>query len=354
MNTCPRLSWCAVATAAALAVTTSCGPSVEDGDRVVLVTYDSFPTADSPLNEALQQFEADSGVSVEILIAGDTGEMVSKAALTAGNPEGDVMWGVDSTFLGRALDEKIFEPLGAIDVGSADSQLAGEPAPTTVVPVNYGDVCVNYDIADLTRRGLDAPSTLSDLLDPDYRSLLVVQDPALSSVGLAFLFATIAEFGPTGWQSYWRQLIDNDVLIAGGWTESYYGDYSRHGGNRPLVVSYGSSPPVEVLLSEPPPAATPTGVAAQTCFRNVEYAGVLRGTSRPDEARQLVEFLRSAAFQRELPLTLFVYPADGAVDLPAAFTDHITQPDRPYRLDPGQIDAERANWIDEWTNIVMG
>ena len=79
-------------------------------DTVTLVTYDSFPDADTSLNDALAAFTAGTGIGVEILVAGDTGTMLSKASLTAGTPEGDVMWGIDNTLLSRAIADDVFEP----------------------------------------------------------------------------------------------------------------------------------------------------------------------------------------------------------------------------------------------------
>ena len=90
-----------------------------------------------------------------------------------------------------------------------------------------------------------------------------------------------------------------------------------------------------------------------TCFRQIEFAGVLEGTDAPDQARALVDFLASERFQRELPLTLFVYPADASVDLPREFVDFAAVPEAPLTLDPAEIEANRSTWIDQWTEIVL-
>jgi thiamine transport system substrate-binding protein len=263
--------------------------------------------------------------------------MVAKAALTAGNPEGDVMWGVDNTYLAAAQQSTIFD---------------GQPT-----QVDFGDVCVNYDIAALQQLGAEPPATLADLTDPRFAGRLVVQNPATSSPGLAFLLATIAEFGddPTdGWRTYWQQLVANDVEIVDSWDIAYYERFSGSGGgDKPLVVSYGSSPPAEVVFADPPRTDAPTGVAAGTCFRQEEYAGVLRGTDHPVQAAQLVEFLSSERFQTELPLNLFVYPVDPRVPLPKVFTDFAVVPEAPLSIPPDDIEANREGWLDEWTQLVL-
>jgi thiamine transport system substrate-binding protein len=313
----------------------ACG--ADDGPTsLTLLVYDSFPTEGTPLNAALDEFTADTGIEVTIAVAGDAGTMVTKAALTAGNPEGAVMWGVDNTLLSAALDANVFD---------------GDPT-----QVDTGDVCVNYDIAWFAERGIEPPQTLDDLVRPEYADLLVVQNPATSSPGLAFLLATIA--GTDDWRAYWAALRDNGVEVVDSWTSAYYDRFSgagggSGGGDRPLVVSYASSPPAEVVFADPPRDDAPTGVSTGTCFRQVEYAGVLRGTPHPDAARRLVDFLVSERFQRELPLTLFVNPVNPDVELPEVYERFTAVPDAPWSLPPAEIAANRAAWQDEWTDIVL-
>jgi thiamine transport system substrate-binding protein len=319
-----------------------------------LVTYDSFPTGDTSLNAALATFTAESGIDVRIVVAGDTGTMVTKAELTAGNPEGDVMWGVDNTFLSRALEADVFAPYESTQLAALDDELTALVPGREVTPVDFGDVCINYDVAWFAERGVAPPATLRDLAAPTYRDLLVVENPGSSSPGLAFLLATIAELGD-GWQAYWKDLRANGVEVVDSWNSAYYERFSGSsgGGPRPLVVSYGTSPPAEVLFADPPRQDAPTAVVAETCFRQVEFAGVLRGTEHEREARSLVDFLAGTTFQKELALNLFVYPARNDVQLPEEFTTFSVLPDEPLTLDPAQISAHREEWVDEWTQIVL-
>jgi thiamine transport system substrate-binding protein len=351
--------------AALMAILAACGgddapdETGTAGATITLVTYDSFPETDTTLNDALAAFTERTGIAVELLIAGDAGTMVSKAALTAGNPEGDVMWGVDNTLLSRAVNAGVFEPYVAAGIADgtitvADEFLALVPD-GEATPVDYGDVCVNYDIAWFEERDLDPPATFADLVDPAYAGMLVVQNPATSSPGLAFLLATVHEYGLEGWQDYWQALGANGVEVVDGWTEAYYDRFTWAGGGpTPLVVSYGSSPPAEVIFADPPRDDAPTGVLEDTCFRQVEFAGVLRGTSEPEAARLLVDFLISDDFQAEIPLNLFVYPTNPAVELPDEFVEFAVIPERSRSLDPAVIEENRATWIDEWTDLVLG
>ena len=335
-------------------------PVTDDRDAaaaqpVTLVTYDSFPASDpeNPLYQAFAEFTAETGIEVDVLIAGDTGTMLSKAELTAGNPEGDVMWGIDNTFLSRAVDAGVFEPYEADGLDAIPSEFTQLVPEHEATPVDFGDVCVNYDIAALAELGVDPPTSFDDRADPAYSGLLTVQNPATSSPGLAFVMATIAEFGD-GWRDYWSQLAENDVEVVDSWTTAYYESFTWAGGDRPLVVSYGSSPPFEVLFATEEMDAAPTGVVEGTCFRQVEFAGVLAGTDAPDAARELVDFLISERFQREVPMNLFVFPANASVELDPAFVEYAAIPETSRSLDPAEIDANRARWIDEWTTIVTG
>ncbi|MCU0259530.1 MAG: thiamine ABC transporter substrate-binding protein [Ilumatobacteraceae bacterium] len=347
--------WRGVAAATLLASLVACGDDDAPGDAegpVTLVVYDSFPTADTPLNAALDAFAAETGHPVEILVAGDTGTMLVKAELAAGNPEGDVMWGIDTTFLSRAVEGDVFEPYRSPAIADVDPSVAELVVDDLVTPVDQGDVCVNYDIAWFADRGLAPPATFDDLADPAYAGLLTVQDAGASSPGLAFLLATVARYGVDGWTGYWERLVANDVDVAADWTEAYYERFSATGGDDPLVVSYGSSPVAEVVFADPPRDDAPTAVVADTCFRQVEFAGVLRGTDQPEAARALVDFLLSPDLQRELPLTLFVAPANATVELPEVYERFATAPAAPLTLEPSLIAAERATWIEQWADIV--
>ena len=320
---------------------------------MTLVVYDSFPTEGTHV-DALERFSEETGIDVELLVAGDTGTMVAKAVLTAGNPEGDVMWGVDNTYLSRVVDEGVFDPYEADGLDNVDAELQALVPGHEATPVDFGDVCVNYDIDWFADHGIEPPTDLAALTSPEYADLLVVQNPASSSPGLAFLMATVAEFGDDGWVDYWERLVANGVEVVDGWTEAYYERFSGAGdGPRPLVVSYGTSPPVEVIYADPPVEEASTAVVVDTCFRQIEFAGVLNGTDAPDEARRLVDLLISEEFQAQVALNLFVYPAHDSVELPAEFTDFSVVAEDPYSLDPATIDEHREDWIDTWTDVVL-
>jgi thiamine transport system substrate-binding protein len=348
-----------LAVIALVAVAAGCG---SDGSAsgtpagITLVAYDSFPPEKTSLNDALEAFTTSTGITVKLVIAGDAGTMITKAALTAGNPEGDVMFGVDNTFLSAALDGRVFSKYQPNDWNAIATDLTALVPGHELTPVDFSDVCINYDVDWFKTHGIEPPGSFDDLLKPEYKDLLVVENPSTSSPGLAFLMATIAHSGEDGWREYWKSLRANGVEVSDGWTTAYYEEFSGAAGSpgtRPLVVSYGSSPPAEVIFADPPRTDAPTAVVESTCFRQVEFIGVLRGTKHEKEARQLVDFLISERFQNELPLTLFVYPVRTDASLPIEFTKFAVVPASTLSIGPEEIAANRETWQDEWTTIVL-
>jgi thiamine transport system substrate-binding protein len=350
---------CAKALAALVAalalVASGCGGGGEDRPkpkRVVLVAHDSFVIPD----DLKRTFQRRTGSRLRILQTGDAGETLTKALLTAGNPQGDVLFGIDSNLLSRALDADLLVPYSSPRLGRVPKRFALDPQ-HRALPVDHGEVCVNYDRLWFAERGVSPPRSLDDLTEPAYEGLFVVENAATSTPGLAFLLATIAKYGEGGWQDYWRRLRANDVLVVDGWEEAYNVRFSGSGGggggDRPLVVSYASSPPAEVIFRTPRPRQAPTGVIEDSCFRQVEFVGILRGTENEEGARQLVDFMLSPRFQEEVPLSMFVFPVISGARLPPEFRKFAVVPDDPLELPPKKIEANRDRWVKEWTSLVL-
>jgi thiamine transport system substrate-binding protein len=333
-------------------VVVSCG---DDGDgstatgSITLLTHDSFNVSDA----VLDAFTDDTGIDVEILQGGDAGAVVNQAILTKDHPEADVLFGIDNTFLSRALDADLFEPYDSPALAAVDQQFVIDPD-HRVTPIDYGDVCVNYD-REFFAGATSAPATIDDLTEPEYKDMLVVENPATSSPGLAFLLSTIARFGTDGYLDYWRRLRANGVEVSDGWEDAYYAQFSGGSGegSRPLVVSYASSPPAEVLGVDPPPAESPTAVVDDGCFRQVEFAGVLAGAANVEGAQRFVDFMLSSDFQADMPLNMFVFPVRPDVPLPREFAEFAVIPTRPETVDPEEIGANRDDWIEQWTDTVL-
>jgi thiamine transport system substrate-binding protein len=325
--------------------------SVTGPTTVTLLTHDSFAVS----KDLLSDFERRTGITVEVVSSGDGGEVVNRAVLSAGNPEGDVLFGVDNTLLTRALDAGVFTPYRSPELAELRPELQGDTSDGRVTPVDYGDVCVNVDDGWYASRDLRQPRGIDDLTDPVFKDQLVVENPATSSPGLAFLLATVARYGDR-WPDYWKALRANGVKVTNGWTEAYSGDFSGSSGqgDRPLVVSYASSPPAEIVYApDPKPTSPGTSVMTDGCFRQVEYAGILAGTEHLAAAREVVDWLISPEVQADVPLSMFVFPARAGVVLPQVFTDFAATPSSPESLPAEEISAHREEWVDTWTDVVL-
>jgi len=324
--------------------------------KMQVMTHDSFDISE----EVLAAFEAQYNAEVEILQAGDAGVVLNQAILSRDNPMADVLYGVDSTLLGRALEADIFEPYASPLLAEIPDHLELDPQ-HRALPVDYGNVCLNFDKAWFAEHGLTPPANLEDLAKPEYEGLTVVENPATSSPGLALLLATVGHFGETGnytYLDYWADLRDNNVLVTEGWEDAYWGQFtygSGGEGDRPIVVSYASSPPVEVYFAEEPFEEAPTAavVSDGSCFRQIEFVGILKGTQNHDLAEAWVDFMLGTTFQEDIPLHMFMFPANQNAVLPEVFAKFAVIPEHPAEVDYAAIEINREAWIEAWTEVVL-
>lgn len=324
--------------------------TVPTKEVLTVMTHDSFAVSE----QVLQAFIDEHNVQVQFLKSGDTGTALNKAILAKGVPLADVFYGVDNTFLSRALDEGIFEPYESPLLAQIPDSFELDPS-HQALPVDYGDVCLNYDKAYFKEHNLAPPQNLEDLLKPEYKGLLVVENPATSSPGLAFLLATIGHFGEDGYLDYWKGLVENEVLVVNDWELAYYNEFSRSGGTRPIVVSYGSSPPFEVIFAETPIEEPPTAavVSDESCFRQIEFVGILKGTQKRDLAQAWIDFMLSPTFQEDIPLQMFVFPVNENARLDETFQKYLAVPEKTAYVSPEDIAAKREAWIEAWTEVVL-
>lgn len=322
---------------------------IEDRTLTVM-THDSFSISE----EVLNKFQDENGVEVQFLKSGDTGTSVNKAILAKDKPLADVFYGVDNTFLSRALEEGIFESYQSPLLSEIPNDFKLDTQ-YGALPVDFGDVCLNYDVSYFNDHGLKPPQNLEDLLNPQFNDLLVVENPATSSPGLAFLLATVGHFGDPGYLDYWEGLVANNVLVVNDWEIAYYQEFSRSGGTRPIVVSYGSSPPFEVIYAETPIEEPPTAavVSDGACFRQIEFVGILKGTQNRDLAEKWIDFMLSPIFQEEIPLQMFVFPVNENAQLDDTFEKYLAVPENPAFVSPEEIASNRETWINDWTQVVL-
>ncbi|WP_406261887.1 thiamine ABC transporter substrate-binding protein [Streptomyces chartreusis] len=345
-----------------LVTLSACGSSDSGSDNseaesktVTLVSHNSWAVSKG----VLAAFEKQSGYKVKVLEDGDAGQAVNKAILTKDNPQGDVFFGVDNTLLSRALDNDLFQSYEAKGSDQILPEFRVDQDKHRVTPVDTGDICVNYDKAYFSEHELAPPTSYDDLIKPAYKNLLVTENASTSSPGLGFLLGTAAKYGDEGWQDYWKKLKANGVKVVDGWEQAYNEEFSGSAGgkkakaDRPLVVSYASSPPAEVIYADPKPTSAPTGVADGTCFRQVEYAGLLNNAGNTEGGKALLDFLLTKTFQDDMPLNMFVYPVREGAQVPEEFTEYGPQAKNPETLDPAKIADNRDDWVKSWTSLVL-
>lgn len=338
-------------TAAATEAAPPTAPPNPNAIPLVVVTHDSFAVSDDVLNE----FEQANNANVQILKSGDAGAALNKAILAGtSNPLGDAMFGVDNTFLSRALQADLFQPYKPSGADAIPDAYKLDPQ-FRLTPIDWGDVCLDYDIGWFQSKNIPPPQNLDDLTKPTYKSLLVVENPATSSPGLAFLLATISTYGQDKYLSYWTQLRANDVAVSDGWDDAYNNQFSYNGkGTRPLVVSYATDPGADVFFSNG--KLTQPGIGTVTsdnaCFRQIEFAGVFKNAKQPALARKFIDFMISQRFQEDVPTQMFVFPVNPHAQLPD-FTKFDPTPKNPAQLAPDTINADRDTWIKAWTQTVL-
>ncbi|HXD10117.1 MAG TPA: thiamine ABC transporter substrate-binding protein [Anaerolineales bacterium] len=326
--------------------TQSTGPQT-----LTIMTHDSFAVSE----KVVKAFEQANNAKLVFLKSGDAGAALNKAILAKAAPLADLLYGVDNTFLSRALDAGIFDAYASPDLKNIPESFKLD-ASSRALPVDYGDVCINYDKAYFTDKNLSVPQSLEDLTKPEYKDLLVMENPSTSSTGLAFLLATIAHYGDN-FTEYWRALKDNGVVVVDGWETAYYTNFSASSGKgpQPLVVSYGSSPAAEVVFAEKPLDDSPTAsiLGPDTCFRQIEFVGILKGTQHRALAEKFADFMLSENFQEDMPLQMFVYPVNPNAKLPDAFVKYAEAPAQSATLSPDEIAAKRDEWIQAWSDTVL-
>jgi thiamine transport system substrate-binding protein len=325
-------------------------PAPSGPQTINVITHDSFAIGE----ETIKAFETENNAKVVFLQAGDAGSVLNQAILTKDALLADVLFGVDNTFLSRALDADIFEAYQSPVLADIPDEFKLDPS-NRALPVDYGDVCINYDKKYFADKNLPVPQSFEDLAKPEYKDLLVVENPATSSPGLAFLLATRAHFGD-GYLDYWKSLKENGVVVVDGWETAYYQNFSASSGKGPqtMVLSYASSPAAEVFFASPQPTEAPTAsiVAADMCFRQIEFVGILKNAQNKPLAQKFVDFMLSQKFQEDMPLNMFVYPVNKNAKLPEVFVKYADVAQSPAVMPADEIAANRDAWIEAWTKAM--
>ena len=344
-------------------------PARFDGQLLTILDQGAFDYMHAAIKPA---FEDLTGAEIHVIDGGDAGTALRTAILSAGNPPADILFGTDNVlFFTDEVEEKcVFLPyespnLGALNTTVVDVDQFRIDGELWATPVDNGYVSINYDIRlDDEANGTHGPRDLRELAEPKWASTLAIPDPRFSSPGLLFLLATIDTFGEQGdytWKTYWSELMDRGALITKDWTSAYvyhftagYGQYNETTfvGGRQIVVSYTTSPAVEVYFGTPTvPSVSlePEGGVMQ----QLETMAILRGTKNVALAQAFIDFALTPEFQNNNAPAMAVYPAIRDIEIPAEFVELATDPAdlKLAEVTPQEVDANLDRWLDEWVDL---
>ncbi len=264
---------------------------------------------------------------MKLIQAGDVGTLTNRLILSKKAPFADAVFGIDNTFSTLANQNNII-----------DGKL---------VPTDFGDVCFNYDKLWFAAHKIPAPTSISQLTEPQYKGLSVVENPNLGSTGLSFLAATVGKFG-SSWPSYWQALKANGVKIDNGWESAYYTDFSGSSGKGsfPIVLSYATSPADEVRSN----GQSQTSSILDGCFAQTEYVGVLKNAKNPSGAKAVIKYLLEPKFQKSFPSTMYMFPIVGTTPIPSDWSKFAQIAPKTYG-DHLDFSANRKSWLAKWNAI---
>ncbi|QOR45837.1 thiamine ABC transporter substrate-binding protein [Trueperella pecoris] len=302
------------------------------GDTITVLTHDSFSISD----EAKAKFEKETGMKLATTAPGDAGMVLNQLILNKDNPTVDAVFGIDNFSAQRALDE------GVIADYTPEKDPGAKMRIGALTAIDAGDVCLNADPAYFKEHNLELPTSFKDLTKPEYKDLLVVTNPVVSSPGLAFLVGSIEQLGE-GWQQYWTDMFKNGTKVVDSWSDAFYTDFSAADGKGayPLVLSYASSPAYGKGAFVNVPG---------TCVAQAEYAGVVKGAKNEDGARKFIDFMLSETVQKDIPEKMYMYPV-ADVELPAEWAKYATRPADSIVPDPAKVAKNREAWQKTWSGL---
>ena len=311
----------------------------KDAD-LTIYAYDSFVSEWGPAGRVIPTFEKLHGVKVNIISVGDAGQVLNRVILEKKKPKADIVLGIDNNLLSKAIDADVLIPYRSSNITLIPDELIFD---TTfhVTPFDHGYFAIVYD----SKRLSNPPGSLDDLLKPEYKKKLIFQDPRTSSPGLGFLLWTVAVYGEE-YTDYWNKLRPNILTISEGW-DTAYGLFTS--GEAPMVLSYTTSPAYHVEYEET--TRYRAAIFREGNYLQIEGMGIVKGTKNLPLAKKFIDFIITEDFQREIPLTNWMFPVNPGVKLPDSF-DYAPKPTNILSLPSDRIKRNQDRWIEGWLEAV--
>jgi thiamine transport system substrate-binding protein len=308
---------------------------------LVVYTYDSFASEYGLGPKIVPLFEKECNCKVRLSSKGDAGQMLNALILEKDNPKADVVIGIDNSMASVAIKSGVLEKFVPRNVSIVPKELIFD-SESYLIPFDYGYFAFIYDSnkIDFSLNSFDS------LLDERLEGKVVIQNPRTSSPGLGLLLWTVAVYGDPGYKDFWRKFRKNVLTVTESWDQSA-GLFSA--GEALIYLSYATSPPYYVQFEN-----KKNYIAADFTeghYLQVEGIGIVKSSKNRFLAEKFVEFSLMESFQKEIPLSQFMFPVNKRVALPESFK-YALKPKKQLSLDPLLVAEKQEEWVSEWEKIM--
>jgi thiamine transport system substrate-binding protein len=324
-----------LAAASALSLTT-----VAHAQKTLTIyTYESFISDWGPGPKVKEAFEKTCACNVKFVGVADGVALLTRLKLEGQDTDADLALGLDTNLVSEAKATGLFEAHG---LHLATIKVPGSYSDDTFVPYDYGHFAVVYDTTVMK----NPPKSLKELVEGDPSQKIAIEDPRTSTPGLGLLLWVKSVYGDKAPEA-WAKLKNRILTVAPGWSEAY-GLFTK--GEVPMVFSYTTSPAYH--MAEEKTERYQAASFSEGHYIQIEVAGILKGASDNQLAREFLKFMVSPAFQDVIPTTNWMMPAaETSSPLPDAF-EKLVQPQKTFLMGSDEVAKNRQAWIDEWLNAM--
>ncbi len=301
-------------------------------------TYDAFTSKWSAGPTIKARFEARCDCQLNFVSVDSSTGILSRVQLEGAASRADVVLGLDNNLM---VDAQKTGLLTTHNVSLAALDLPFEWRDPVFLPFDYGYFAFIYD-----RDKLPAPPTsLRQLVEADDEIKILIQDPRSSTPGVGLMLWVKSVYGDGAFDA-WRKLARKIVTVTQGWSEAYSLFLD---GEADMVLSYTTSPAYHITAGKHQyqAAAFSEGHGVQ-----IELAAQLKNAPNPALAQRFMDFIATEDFQSAIPTGHWMYPVialDGG--LPQAYRDLI-KPSASLLMDPHRVAANKAAWVDEFSQAL--
>ena len=309
--------------------------------ELLIYSYDSFNSKWGPGPVVFKRFKKKCGCKVKVVSQGDSGKVLNQVILEKSNPKADILIGLNNSELEKSFNYDLWEPYTSKLLDQVPVDLRVDKK-NRVTPFDYGFIAFVYDSYKLN----SPPKSLEDLINKKYRKKIVIQNPRTSSPGLSMMHWTISVFGEEGYLDYWKKLQPNLLTMTDGWSAAY-GMFTK--GEVPIVLSYSTSPAYHLEYEKTERYKAARFIEGH--YRQIEFAGIIRGTKNIELAKGFIDFMLSEEFQSVIPLKNWMFPVVEHQPLPHSFRI-VPKLKKIQELDPTRVHQQNSKWIKAWSRAM--